>query len=304
MSHETVDVFEPVVTTVEVAQIAGTRGPAGPEGPQGVPGADGRDGLDGANGLDGVDGQDGANGLDGVDGLNGLSAYEVAVAAGFVGTESEWLESLRGPQGIQGIQGLPGTNGVDGERGPAGVDGAPGKDGADGVDGSDGIGVPAGGTSGQVLAKTTATDYDTQWINPPSGGADLPLVGDEGDVLTTVDGVWQAAPAQGGSAAREVTVIAVAGDQTVSLAPSVRLVSIEANAGTRVRIYRSVAQREADRARLFSSVPTGDGVLADFKFVDAGIVWANPQPSMSSVDGLFYLFIDGSAGVSLTWERA
>lgn len=302
MSHETVDVFEPVVMTVEVAQIAGARGPAGPEGPQGVPGADGRDGLDGLNGLDGVDGQDGANGLDGVDGLDGLSAYEVAVSAGFVGTESEWLESLRGPQGIQGIQGLPGANGVDGERGPAGVDGAPGKDG---VDGSNGVGIPVGGTTGQILAKTTATDYDTQWINPPSGGgADLPLVGDEGDVLTTVDGVWQAAPAQGGGTAREVTVVAVAGDQEVALAPSVRLVSIEANAGTRVRVYRSVAQREADRARLFSSVPTSDGVLADFKFVDAGIVWANPQPSMSSTDGSFYLFIDGSAGVSLTWERA
>ena len=32
--------------------------------------------------------------------------------------------------------------------------------------------VPAGGTAGQVLAKRTGTDFDTRWIDPPSGGGD------------------------------------------------------------------------------------------------------------------------------------
>jgi hypothetical protein len=31
------------------------------------------------------------------------------------------------------------------------------------------IPVPAGGTTGQILAKTSADNYDTAWINPPSG---------------------------------------------------------------------------------------------------------------------------------------
>jgi hypothetical protein len=31
--------------------------------------------------------------------------------------------------------------------------------------------VPAGGTTGQILAKTSADNYDTAWINPPSGNA-------------------------------------------------------------------------------------------------------------------------------------
>jgi hypothetical protein len=36
--------------------------------------------------------------------------------------------------------------------------------------GTDGIGVPAGGTTGQVLAKTTVADYDTSWVDQTGGG--------------------------------------------------------------------------------------------------------------------------------------
>jgi len=44
-------------------------------------------------------------------------------------------------------------------------------DGADGTDGTDGEGVPAGGSSGQVLAKSSATDYDTGWVDISSSEA-------------------------------------------------------------------------------------------------------------------------------------
>lgn len=40
-----------------------------------------------------------------------------------------------------------------------------------GVQGSAGVGVPAGGTTGQVLAKNSNTDYDTEWINQTGGGS-------------------------------------------------------------------------------------------------------------------------------------
>ena len=36
-------------------------------------------------------------------------------------------------------------------------------DGADGQDGADGVGVPSGGTTGQVLKKASGTNYDTEW---------------------------------------------------------------------------------------------------------------------------------------------
>lgn len=39
-----------------------------------------------------------------------------------------------------------------------------------GTPGQDGAGLPTGGTTGQVLSKTTATDYDTEWVDPPTGG--------------------------------------------------------------------------------------------------------------------------------------
>jgi len=36
--------------------------------------------------------------------------------------------------------------------------------------GGESDGVPIGGTSGQILAKQSAADFDTEWIDPPSGG--------------------------------------------------------------------------------------------------------------------------------------
>jgi len=50
------------------------------------------------------------------------------------------------------------------------VNGTPGNDGEKGEQGADGVGVPAGGGLGQILAKASATDYDTHWIDPQSGG--------------------------------------------------------------------------------------------------------------------------------------
>lgn len=38
-----------------------------------------------------------------------------------------------------------------------------------GPQGKDGVGVPTGGTTGQVLAKKTNADYDTEWVNGGSG---------------------------------------------------------------------------------------------------------------------------------------
>lgn len=80
-----------------------------------------------------------------------------------------------GEQGPQGLQGAAGPQGPQGEPGPAGADGAPGAAGAQGpqgpagADGQDGQGVPAGGTTGQILAKSSDADYATHWTSPQSG---------------------------------------------------------------------------------------------------------------------------------------
>lgn len=51
--------------------------------------------------------------------------------------------------------------------------------------GGSGGDVPAGGTTGQVLAKSTDADYQTEWVNQPEG---LPAGGATGQVLAKVDG--------------------------------------------------------------------------------------------------------------------
>ena len=52
-----------------------------------------------------------------------------------------------------------------------GATGPTGPQGATGPAGPSGVGVPTGGTTGQVLAKASGTDFDTEWVNQ-SGGAD------------------------------------------------------------------------------------------------------------------------------------
>ena len=52
----------------------------------------------------------------------------------------------------------------------AGTVGPAGPKGDAGSNGTNGQGVPTGGTSGQVLAKKTGTNYDTQWVDQTGGG--------------------------------------------------------------------------------------------------------------------------------------
>lgn len=51
-------------------------------------------------------------------------------------------------------------------NGASGVDGTNGTNGTDGTDGADGIGIPSGGDQGQVLSKSSGTDYDVSWTTP------------------------------------------------------------------------------------------------------------------------------------------
>ena len=61
-----------------------------------------------------------------------------------------------GADGPQGIQGPAGPDGPQGIQGPAGADGA---------------GVPVGGAAGQILSKVDGVDFNTEWVDAPSGGS-------------------------------------------------------------------------------------------------------------------------------------
>jgi hypothetical protein len=77
-----------------------------------------------------------------------------------------------GPQGEQGPKGDTGATGPQGEQGiqgPQGPQGETGPQGEQGPQGVPGEGVPAGGTTGQMLVKATDADYDAEWVDPPEG---------------------------------------------------------------------------------------------------------------------------------------
>ena len=78
--------------------------------------------------------------------------------------------------------------------GAAGATGAAGANGTNGTNGTNGVGVPAAGSTGQVLEKNSGTDYDTVWGNVLG----LPL-GLTGAVAATryVGGTASVAPTSG-----------------------------------------------------------------------------------------------------------
>ena len=140
----------------------------------------------GASGADGAAGAAGAAGTDGTDGAQGPAG-----AAGTNGTDG--TDGAQGPQGVAGAQGAAGTNGTDGAPGAAGAAGTDGNDGTDGTDGAqgaagsagaDGLGVPSGGATGEVLAKASAADNDTEWVAQTGGAGGLSAVASD----STLDG--------------------------------------------------------------------------------------------------------------------
>ena len=132
----------------------------------------------------------------------GQSAYDIAIANGFVGTEAQWIASLKGEKGDTGNTGPKGDTGDRGSQGDPGSDGA---DGTNGSDGADGVGIPLGGTTGQVLAKNSGGDYDTKWITPDyESNYNIPEGGSQGQFLgkasaTSGDIAWMNVPTSEGN---------------------------------------------------------------------------------------------------------
>jgi Collagen triple helix repeat (20 copies) len=90
-----------------------------------------------------------------------------------------------GPTGPTGPAGADGADGATGATGPQGPQGNPGATGAQGPQGIQGVqgpqgntgpagpGVPTGGTTGQILTKSSATDFATGWAAPDVTQAEL-----------------------------------------------------------------------------------------------------------------------------------
>jgi hypothetical protein len=126
-----------------VKKLKGEQGDRGLQGDKGDAGKNGKDGKDGKNGSDGSTGKNGKDGDDGVSVVNAKVDFDDTLVL----TLSTGKEINVGE-----VKGDKGDNGRDGNTG------------------ANGIGVPTGGTSGQVLAKNSGADYDTRWITNSASG--------------------------------------------------------------------------------------------------------------------------------------
>jgi hypothetical protein len=156
--------------------VQGIQGETGPQGPQGIQGETGPQGPQGDTGPQGPKG-DGLQ-LDATGAFSGRSTYD-AEPAGFVylstdgdagGGAPAVLYIREGASGWSAAIPFQGEQGEAGPTGPQGIQGPTGPAGPAGADGADGEGVPTGGTTGQVLAKASGTDYDTAWVDAAAGG--------------------------------------------------------------------------------------------------------------------------------------
>jgi hypothetical protein len=164
---------------VNVGQLEGPQGPQGIQGIQGPQGIQGETGAKGEQGAQGPQGPQGELGpgyypqgawVEGADYVRDDTQIDVVDYDGssyFCKLSHESDDGNKPPhstywgllaeKGDQGVQGIQGPQGIQGEQGPAGDTGP---------QGNPGLGIPAGGTVGQIITKVDATDYNTAWTTP------------------------------------------------------------------------------------------------------------------------------------------
>jgi len=102
--------------------------------------------------------------------------------------------------------------------------GTVGPKGDSGADGADGVGVPPGGTTGQVLAKNSNADFDTEWVDQTGGGGGSvnSVNGQTGVVVLDTDDVAEGATNKyfSAAAAKAATVSDTITNGVLDVAPS------------------------------------------------------------------------------------
>jgi len=144
-----------------------------------------------------------------------------------------------------------------GPQGPTGATGATGPAGADGADGADGVGVDAGGTTGQVLAKASNTDYDTEWLSLTTADIYVIACSDETTALTTGTGkVTFRMPTAG-------TLTAV--KATVSTAPAGSALIVDINEGGTSVLSTKLSVDDGEKTSATAATPAviSDSALAN-----------------------------------------
>jgi hypothetical protein len=188
------------------------------------------------------------------------------------------------------------------QSGPAGAAGSTG------ATGPAGPGVPVGGATSQVLAKNSATDYDTHWV-PPSGISDAPS---DGTYYGRQNASWQnVAPLNSPALTGTPTApTPTAGDNSTKLATTAFAAALAATtSGNRVLISRQVVSSPVASVNFLSGIgatyddyelvmmgakPAATATLF-LRFSTDGTTWIS-----SASYGNFVVYVNSSAPAAVT----
>lgn len=116
------------------------------DGKDGRDGKAGKDGERGPAGKDGIDGKAGRDGKDGIDGRDGKE-IELIVIDNTLCWNYEGSDVYYNLIDLDKLKGKDGKDGKSGKSGPAGK------------------GLAKGGTTNQIIVKSSEKDYETKWVN-------------------------------------------------------------------------------------------------------------------------------------------
>lgn len=181
-----------------------------------------------------------------------------------------------------------------GAAGSDGADGAKGDTGATGAKGDPGVGVPAGGTAGQIMTKNSSTDYDSGWIDPPAAQvqSDWNASTGMGQILNK--------PTLGTAAAQAVSAFAPATTGTSILKGDGSGGTTAATAGTDYVAPTALATVATtgsanDLTQLVAATITAFGsYMVPITYDDAGSAWPTLNAWMTTQASVSWFFIGGS----------
>lgn len=152
--------------------------------------------------------------------------------------------------------------GPTGPAGPAGT--TPGPTGPTGPAGPSGPGLPAGGTTGQVLVKSSDTDYATTWATNSGGGGSSVGLSSRSNAVGLTSSI----------AAGSTTTVDIVGHKTYVLS------KVATDYPAWVRIYTDATSRTADLTRYEGTDPLpGAGVVAEV-ITSAGFLTQSITPGV------------------------
>lgn len=173
-------------------------------------------------------------------------------------SDQEVVTVEKGIKGEQGPTGPTGPQGVQGPTGPIGPQGIQGIQGVQGSTGPVGPGVPAGGVAGDILSKTSSTNYATAWTDVPTvDGIQFDLSANDAQAIgkltwNDTDGTLDL-PLKGGNVVLQIgqETVHMVVNKTGADIPMGSVVALDGASGQRVGVKLAQSNNEAGSTKTF-----------------------------------------------------